>query len=55
MAHSKTTENRVRPAVLALLLELKYNRTIEKIELVRKSDNVNQRFTQRIASEVIYA
>ncbi len=26
-----------------------------KIELVRKSDNVNRRFTQRIGSEVIYA
>jgi len=27
----------------------------KKIELVRKSDNVNRRLTQRIANEVIYA
>ena len=27
----------------------------KKIELVRKSDNVNRRFTQRIENEVIYA
>ena len=39
-------------AGLQMYLEKRFDK---KIELVRKSDNVNQRFTQRIASEVIYA
>lgn len=37
---------------LQMYLEKQFDK---KIELVRKSDNVNQRFTERIASEVIYA
>ena len=39
-------------AGLQMYLEKRFDK---KIELVRKSDNVNRRFTQRIASEVIYA
>jgi len=39
-------------AGLHMYLEKRFEK---KIELVRKSDNVNRRFTQRIASEVIYA
>ena len=39
-------------AGLQMYLEKRFDK---KIELVRKSDNVNQRFTQRIANEVIYA
>ena len=37
---------------LQIYLEQKFDK---KIELVRKSDNVNRRFTQRIGNEVIYA
>jgi len=37
---------------LQIYLEQKFDK---KIELVRKSDNVNRRFTQRIVNEVIYA
>jgi predicted nucleotidyltransferase len=39
-------------AGLQMYLEKRFEK---KIELVRKSDNVNRRFTQRIADEVIYA
>ncbi len=39
-------------AGLQMYLEKRFDK---KIELVRKSVNVNRRFTQRIASEVIYA
>ena len=39
-------------AGLQMYLEKRFDK---KIELVRKSDNVNRRFTQRIATEVIYA
>jgi predicted nucleotidyltransferase len=39
-------------AGLQMYLEKRFDK---KIELVRKSDNVNWRFTQRIANEVIYA
>jgi len=39
-------------AGLQMYLEKRFDK---KIELVRKSDNVNRRFTQRIGSEVIYA
>ena len=39
-------------AGLQMYLEKRFDK---KIELVRKSDNVNRRFAQRIASEVIYA
>jgi len=39
-------------AGLQIHLEKKFDK---KIELVRKSDNVNRRFTQRIENEVIYA
>lgn len=39
-------------AGLQMYLEKRFDK---KIGLVRKSDNVNRRFTQRIASEVIYA
>jgi predicted nucleotidyltransferase len=39
-------------AGLQMHLEKKFDK---KIELVRKSDNVNRRFTQRIENEVIYA
>ncbi|MBW1737755.1 MAG: nucleotidyltransferase domain-containing protein [Deltaproteobacteria bacterium] len=39
-------------AGLQMYLEKKFDK---KIELVRKSDNVNRRFTQRIENEVIYA
>ena len=39
-------------AGLQIYLEKKFDR---KIELVRKSDNVNRRFTQRIEKELIYA
>lgn len=39
-------------AGLQVYLEKKFER---KIELVRKSDNVNRQFTQRIENEVIYA
>ena len=39
-------------AGLQIYLEKRFDR---KIELVRKSANVNRRFIQRIASEVIYA
>ena len=39
-------------AGLHMYLEKRFDK---KIELVRKSDNVNRRFTQRIANEVIYA
>ena len=37
---------------LQMYLEKRFDK---KIELVRKSDNVNRRFTQRIENEVIYA
>jgi len=37
---------------LQIYLEQRFDK---KIELVRKSDNVNRRFTQRIENEVIYA
>ncbi len=37
---------------LQIFLEQKFDK---KIELVRKSDNVNRCFTQRIESDVIYA
>ena len=39
-------------AGLQIYLEKKFNR---KIELVRKSINVNRRLTERIGDEVIYA
>jgi predicted nucleotidyltransferase len=39
-------------AGLQMYLEKKFDK---KIELVRKSDSVNRRFTQRIENEVIYA
>jgi len=39
-------------AGLQMYLEKRFDK---KIEIVRKSDNVNRRFTQRIASEVTYA
>ena len=39
-------------AGLQMYLEKRFDK---KIELVRKSDNVNRRFTQRIENEVIYA
>ena len=39
-------------AGLQIYLEKKFDK---KIELVRKSDNVNRRFTQQIENEVIYA
>ena len=39
-------------AGLQIYLEKKFDK---KIELVRKSDNVNRRFTQRIENEVVYA
>ena len=39
-------------AGLQIFLEQKFDR---KIELIRKSNNVNRRFIQRIGSEVIYA
>jgi len=39
-------------AGLKMYLEKRFDK---KIELVRKSDNVNRRFTQRIENEVIYA
>lgn len=39
-------------AGLQCYLERKFDR---KVELVRKSKNVNYRFTQRIENEVIYA
>ena len=39
-------------AGLQIYLEKRFDK---KIELVRKSDNVNRRFTQRIENEVIYA
>ena len=37
---------------LQIFLEQKFDK---KIGLVRKSDNVNRRFTERIGSEVMYA
>ena len=37
---------------LQIFLEQKFDK---KIELVRKSDNINRRFTKRIGNEVIYA
>ena len=37
---------------LQIFLEQKFDK---KIELIRKSDNVNRRFMQRIGNEVIYA
>ena len=37
---------------LQIYLEQRFDK---KVELVRKSDNVNRRFTQRIGNEVIYA
>ena len=40
------------PSGLQIFLEQKFDK---KIELVRKSDNVNRRFTQRIENEVLYA
>ncbi len=39
-------------AGLQIYLEKRFDK---KIELVRKSDNVNRRFTQRIENEVLYA
>ena len=39
-------------AGLQIYLEKRFDK---RIELVRKSDKLNPRFTQRIASEVIYA
>ena len=39
-------------AGLQMYLEKRFDK---KIELVRKSDNVNRRFTQRIENEVLYA
>ena len=39
-------------AGLQIYLEKRFNK---KIELIRKSDNVNRRFTKRIENEVIYA
>ncbi len=39
-------------AGLQIYLEKRFDK---KIELVRKSDNVNRRFTQQIENEVIYA
>ncbi len=39
-------------AGLHLYLENKFER---KVEIVRKSENVNRRFTQRIENEVMYA
>jgi len=39
-------------AGLQMYLEKRFDK---KIELVRKSDNVNRRFTQRIENEIIYA
>lgn len=38
-------------AGLQVYLEKKFGK---KIELVRKSDNINRRFTQRIEKEIIY-
>lgn len=38
-------------AGLQVYFEKKFNK---KIEIVRKSDNVNRRFTQRIENETIY-
>lgn len=37
---------------LQIFLEQKFDK---KIELIRKSDNVNRRFMERIGNEVIYA
>ena len=39
-------------AGLQMYLEKRFDK---KVELVRKSDNVNRRFTQRIENEVLYA
>ncbi|MCK5722063.1 MAG: nucleotidyltransferase domain-containing protein [Gammaproteobacteria bacterium] len=39
-------------AGLQIYLEKRFDK---KIELVRKSDNVNRRFTQRIENEMLYA
>ena len=39
-------------AGLQMYLEKRFDK---KIELVRKSDNVNRRFTQRIENEILYA